>query len=88
MVTTLDFHAGDPGLFPQCCHDSMVYWLARPLGKRTIPGLPPLVSNNSFVEKKLASDRKNLHLEVSRKFKFLLYQTKASKRTELMFLAN
>ena len=29
---------------PLMCSDSMVYWLARPLGIRTIPGSPLLVS--------------------------------------------
>ena len=65
----------------------MVYWLARPLGIRTIPSSPPLVSKNSFVDKKLGSDRKNT---CSWKFSAnsSSCQTKATKRTELMFLAN
>ena len=60
--------------------DSMVYWIARPLGIRTIPGSPPLVSKNSFVDKKLGSERKTCTLKFQGNSSS--YQTKASRRTE------
>ena len=56
----------------------MVYWIACPLSIRTVPGSPPLVSNNSFVDKKLASDRKTCTLKFQGNSSYISYQTKAS----------
>ena len=57
------FHLSSMRFEPLMCSDSMVYWLARPLGIRTVPGSPPLVSKNSFVDKKLGSEWKTCTLK-------------------------